>query len=128
MNIKVFFKVSFLLLIARYYYNNYHDSSKKSKKSKKSFKDVLGVEEFIEELEELVDFFKNPQKYEEIGANLPKGVLLVGPPGVGKTLLAKALAGERNGNFKYISASLIEQKFVGSGASNIRKIFKEARE
>ena len=108
--------------------NNIYDKNKfKKSKSSSKLSDVLGIDEYVDEIREILDFFKNFKKYEEIGAELPKGILLVGPPGVGKTLIAKALAGESNYNFYYISASTIEEKYVGSGAKNIKEIFEKAR-
>ncbi|MGM9947531.1 ATP-dependent zinc metalloprotease FtsH [Floccifex sp.] len=94
----------------------------------KTFKDVAGQEEAKENLIEIVDFLKNPKKYEEIGAQLPKGVLLVGPPGTGKTLLAKAVAGEAGVPFFSISGSEFVEMFVGRGAAKVRDLFKQARE
>ncbi len=92
------------------------------------FSDVLGIDEFKEELEEIVDYLKFPEKYTDSGAKLPKGVLLVGPPGTGKTLLAKALAGEANCSFFYKSGAEFDEMFVGIGASRVRELFKKARE
>ncbi|KAL4508266.1 hypothetical protein ABPG72_003570 [Tetrahymena utriculariae] len=98
------------------------------KNIKTRFSDVLGIDEFKEELIELVDYLKNPQKYHEAGAKLPKGILLVGPPGTGKTLLARALAGEAGCSFFYKSGSEFDEMFVGVGASRVRELFKKARE
>ena len=94
---------------------------------KKSFKDVAGLKEEKEEVEELIDFLKNPKKFEKMGARIPKGVLLVGHPGTGKTLLAKAIAGEANVPFFFISGSDFVELFVGVGASRVRDMFKEAK-
>ena len=93
-----------------------------------SFKDVAGVEEEKQELEELIDFLKNPKKYVDMGARIPKGVLLVGSPGTGKTLLARAVAGEANVPFFSISGSDFVEMFVGVGASRVRDLFKVAKE
>ncbi|MCD8035774.1 MAG: ATP-dependent zinc metalloprotease FtsH [Clostridiales bacterium] len=92
------------------------------------FSDVAGEEEAKELLQEIVDYLHNPQKYSEIGANLPKGALLVGPPGTGKTLLAKAVAGEANVPFFSISGSEFVQMFVGMGAAKVRDLFSQAKE
>lgn len=93
-----------------------------------SFKDVAGVDEEKEELEEIIDFLKTPKKYADMGARIPKGVLLVGAPGTGKTLLAKAVAGEANVPFFSISGSDFVEMFVGVGASRVRDLFKVAKE
>lgn len=93
-----------------------------------TFKDVAGVEEEKQELEELIDFLKNPKKYVEMGARIPKGVLLVGSPGTGKTLLARAVAGEAAVPFFSISGSDFVEMFVGVGASRVRDLFKVAKE
>ena len=92
-----------------------------------TFKDVAGLQEEKEELEEIVDFLKNPVKYTELGARIPKGVILTGPPGTGKTLLAKAVAGEAGVPFFSISGSDFVEMFVGVGASRVRDLFKEAQ-
>jgi len=92
------------------------------------FNDVAGVDEAKEELVEVVDFLKSPQKYTEIGGKIPKGILLVGPPGTGKTLLARAVAGEAGVPFFRISGSDFVEMFVGVGASRVRDLFKQARE
>ena len=94
---------------------------------KVTFKDVAGLQEEKEELEEIVDFLKEPQKYVKVGARIPKGVLLVGPPGTGKTLLAKAIAGEAGVPFFSISGSDFVEMFVGVGASRVRYLFEEAK-
>ena len=94
----------------------------------KTFEDVAGQDEAKEALEEIVDFLHNPNKYTEIGADLPKGALLVGPPGTGKTLLAKAVAGEANVPFFSISGSEFVEMFVGMGAAKVRDLFKQANE
>ncbi|MGM9668314.1 MAG: ATP-dependent zinc metalloprotease FtsH [Faecousia sp.] len=93
-----------------------------------SFDDVEGVDEAEESLAEIVDYLHNPEKYKEIGATMPKGVLLVGPPGTGKTMLAKAVAGEANVPFFSISGSEFVEMFVGMGASKVRDLFKQAKE
>lgn len=92
------------------------------------FDDVAGEEEAKENLAEIVDYLHNPDKYKEIGANMPKGVLLVGPPGTGKTMLAKAVAGEANVPFFSMSGSEFVEMFVGMGASKVRDLFKQAKE
>jgi cell division protease FtsH len=98
------------------------------KKSKKiTFKDVAGVKEAKHELIEIVDFLKNPKKFLALGANIPKGVLLLGAPGTGKTLLAKAVAGEANVPFFHISGSEFVEMFVGVGASRVRDLFRRAK-
>ena len=91
-----------------------------------TFKDVAGQDEAKESLQVIIDFLHNPQKYAEIGAKLPKGALLVGSPGTGKTLLAKAVAGEANVPFFSISGSDFEEMFVGVGASRVRSLFQQA--
>ena len=91
-----------------------------------TFKDVAGQDEAKESLQEIIDFLHNPQKYTEIGAKLPKGALLVGSPGTGKTLLAKAVAGEANVPFFSISGSDFVEMFVGVGASRVRDLFQQA--
>jgi len=96
-------------------------------KEKITFKDVGGLKEAKEELMEIVDFLKNPKKYLQIGAKIPKGVLLVGPSGVGKTLLARAVAGESNVPFFHISGSEFVELFVGVGAARVRSLFQEAK-
>ena len=97
-------------------------------KTGKTFKDVAGIEEAREEVEELVTFLKNPKKFQKLGGRIPKGVLLVGPPGTGKTLLAKAIAGEADVPFYSISGSDFVEMFVGVGASRVRDLFREAKE
>ena len=93
-----------------------------------TFRDVAGEEEAKDALKEIVDFLHNPEKYADIGANLPKGALLVGPPGTGKTLLAKAVAGEAHVPFFSISGSEFVEMFVGMGAAKVRDLFKQANE
>lgn len=92
------------------------------------FSDVAGEDEAKENLQEIVDYLHNPSKYKEIGASMPKGVLLVGPPGTGKTMLAKAVAGESNVPFFSMSGSEFVEMFVGMGASKVRDLFKQAKE
>ena len=92
------------------------------------FSDVAGEDEAKENLAEIVDYLHNPQKYTEAGASMPKGLLLVGPPGTGKTMLAKAVAGESNVPFFSISGSEFVEMFVGMGASKVRDLFKQAKE
>ena len=92
------------------------------------FSDVAGEDEAKESLAEVVDYLHNPQKYTEVGASMPKGILLVGPPGTGKTMLAKAVAGEANVPFFSISGSEFVEMFVGMGASKVRDLFSQAKE
>jgi cell division protease FtsH len=97
------------------------------KKTGVSFNDVAGIEEVKEEVKEIVDFLKHPKKYEAAGAKIPKGVLLTGAPGTGKTLLAKAVAGEASVPFFHASGSEFEEMLVGAGASRVRDLFNKAR-
>lgn len=99
----------------------------KATKSNVTFKDIRGLDEEIKEVAEIVDFIKNPGKYTALGANVPKGVLLDGAPGTGKTLLAKAIAGEANIHFIETTGSSFVEKYVGVGASRVRALFEEAR-
>jgi cell division protease FtsH len=98
------------------------------KEMKTTFSDVAGVEEAKEELREIVDFLKNPKKYQRLGGRIPKGVLLLGPPGCGKTLLARAVAGEANVPFFFMSGSEFVEMFVGLGAARVRELFQQAKE
>ena len=98
-----------------------------STRPKVKFSDVAGIDEAVEELEEIRDFLVEPERYRKLGAKIPRGVLLVGPPGTGKTLLAKAVAGEAGVPFFSISGSDFVEMFVGVGASRVRDLFKEAK-
>lgn len=98
-----------------------------NKKNKVTFKDVAGAEEAKEELNEVVDFLKHPKKYADIGAKIPRGILMVGSPGTGKTLLARAVAGEAGVPFFFISGSDFMEMFVGVGASRVRDLFNNAK-
>ncbi|HIX03148.1 MAG TPA: ATP-dependent zinc metalloprotease FtsH, partial [Candidatus Odoribacter faecigallinarum] len=100
----------------------------KDTSTKVTFKDVAGLAEAKQEVEEIVSFLKNPGKYTKLGGKIPKGALLVGPPGTGKTLLAKAMAGEANVPFFSMSGSDFVEMFVGVGASRVRDLFKQAKE
>src|SRR5438045_4221362 len=91
------------------------------------FKDVAGVDEAVEELQEIKEFLENPKKFQALGARIPKGVLLYGPPGTGKTLLARAVAGEAGVPFFSISGSDFVEMFVGVGASRVRALFEQAK-
>jgi cell division protease FtsH len=91
------------------------------------FSDVAGIEEAKAEVQEVIDFLRNPAKYNRLGGNLPKGILLIGPPGTGKTMLAKAIAGEANASFFSASGSDFNEVFVGVGAKRIRELFRQAR-
>jgi cell division protease FtsH len=95
--------------------------------TKVTFNDVAGIEEVKEELQDIVEFLKNPQKFTKLGARIPKGILLVGPPGIGKTLLAKAIAGEAGVPFFSISGSDFVEMFVGVGAARVRDLFSQAK-
>src|SRR3989442_5401733 len=94
---------------------------------KVTFDDVAGVDEAKEELQEVIEFLKHPKKFQALGAKIPRGVLLVGPPGSGKTLLAKAVAGEAAVPFFSISGSEFVEMFVGVGASRVRDLFEQAK-
>ena len=94
---------------------------------KVTFKDVAGIDEAEEEVEEIIEFLKNPAKFKKLGAKIPRGVLLYGPPGAGKTLLARAIAGEAGAPFFSISGSDFVEMFVGVGASRVRDLFKQAK-
>ena len=96
-------------------------------KNKTTFKDVAGVDEAKEELHEIIEFLKEPQKFSQLGGKIPKGVLLIGPPGTGKTLLARAIAGEASVPFFCISGSDFVEMFVGVGASRVRDLFEQGR-
>ena len=100
----------------------------KESKIKLNFRDVAGLEEAKEEVKEIVDFLKNPKKFTKLGGKIPKGALLVGSPGTGKTLLAKAVAGEANVPFYSLSGSDFVEMFVGVGAARVRDLFKKAKE
>lgn len=118
------------LVIGLLYYQTNMGRSKKGHRVKHRpdvrFKDVAGIEEAKSEVQEIVDFLKNPQKYKRLGGTLPKGVLLIGPPGTGKTMLAKAIAGEAEANFFSAHGSDFNEVFVGVGAKRVRDLFKQA--
>jgi len=97
-------------------------------KAKVTFKDVAGIEEAKEEVAEIIEFLKNPKKFQRLGGRIPRGVLLIGPPGCGKTLLAKAIAGQADVPFFSISGSDFVEMFVGVGASRVRDLFKQAKD
>ena len=103
------------------------NAHKNTEKNKVTFKDVAGTDEAKEELKEIIDFLKNPKKFEELGGRMPKGVLLFGKPGTGKTLLARAVAGEANCAFFSASGSEFVEMFVGVGASRVRDLFEQAK-
>ncbi|HEY2842208.1 MAG TPA: ATP-dependent metallopeptidase FtsH/Yme1/Tma family protein, partial [Bryobacteraceae bacterium] len=98
-----------------------------SQQKKVTFKDVAGVEEAKEELQEIIEFLREPQKFQKLGGRIPKGVLLIGSPGTGKTLLARAIAGEANVPFFSISGSDFVEMFVGVGASRVRDLFEQGK-
>src|SRR5690554_72538 len=103
------------------------DKKEDSNKKKVYFDDVAGLDEVKEDLHEITDFLKNPDKYNKMGAKIPKGIMFYGPPGTGKTLLATAISGETNANFLYASGSEFVEKYVGIGASRIRSLFEKAK-
>lgn len=96
--------------------------------SKVMFKDVMGMQKAKQEIVEFIDFLQKPEKYNRLGARIPKGALLTGPPGTGKTMLAKACAGESQVSFYTISGSEFIEMYVGVGAQRVRNLFKEAKE
>ena len=98
------------------------------KQGRVTFEDVAGIDEAREELEEIVEFLKDPQRFSKLGGQIPKGALLVGSPGTGKTLLARAIAGEAKVPFFSISGSDFVEMFVGVGASRVRDLFEQAKQ
>ncbi len=108
--------------------NDMHNEPVKALTSNVTFKDVAGIKDVKEELEEIIDFLKEPQKYRDLDIRLPKGVLLVGPPGVGKTLISKAVAGEANVPFFYQSGASFVHIYVGMGAKRVSELFKKAKQ
>lgn len=127
------YTIAFIFYIIKQIPGNIRKSNSKplissKQKSLFTFQDVAGNEEEKEEMKELIDFLKQPQKYQKIGASIPKGVLLEGPPGTGKTLLAQALAGEADVPFYAVSGSEFVEIYVGLGAARVRKLFKEAKD
>ena len=107
--------------------SNDKTNNKEKDKPDISFRDVAGLEEIKEELQETIDFINNSSKYIKMGAHIPKGILFYGPPGTGKTLLAKAVAGETNSTFLYASGSEFVEKYVGVGAKRVRTLFEKAK-
>ena len=106
-----------------------NDRSYRLKQSiKVTFREVVGMQKAKEEIVEFIDFLKHPEKYHKLGARIPKGALLTGPPGTGKTMIAKACAGESNVPFFTISGSEFIEMYVGVGAQRVRNLFKEAKE
>lgn len=121
--------------LRRYLLPNYDELKKQGQSIKKDkgddkdimFKDVIGIDEYKEELLELVDFLQKPERYENMGAYIPRGILLAGKPGTGKTMLAKAVANESNCSFYYASGAEFDQIFVGYGAKKVRELFAKAK-
>jgi len=107
---------------------NVPSTHKKMNEGNVTFADVKGAEEAKAELQEIVEYLRNPEKFKEAGAKLPKGVLMCGPPGTGKTLLARAMAGEAGVGFLYIAGSAFDEVYVGVGSKRVRQLFKEASE
>ena len=103
------------------------DTTREKDKSNVTFKDVAGLEEIKDELQETIDFINHSYKYKRMGAKIPKGILFYGPPGTGKTLLAKAVAGETKATFLYASGSEFVEKYVGVGAKRVRTLFEKAK-
>jgi ATP-dependent metalloprotease len=128
---RVYWKYLLLGLAAyaavRYFEPEILIDDKTTHKTNVYFKDVRGIDEFKEDLEEIVQFLKNSDAYKKAGAQIPRGILLNGPPGTGKTLMAKALASEAGVNFFNKSGSEFEEVFVGVGAQRVRQLFKNAR-
>lgn len=125
--IKLDFKPSLVTASFSSEKKNTDDSPGENNKPNVSFKDVAGLDEVKEELQEIIDFINNSDKYMKMGAKIPRGILFHGPPGTGKTLLAKALAGETNSTFLYASGSEFVEKYVGVGAKRVRTLFEKAK-
>lgn len=122
--------VALLVVVLLIYQNNLgkgRGGNKVRQRPTTRFADVAGIEEAKAEVQEVIDFLRNPSKYRRLGGNLPKGILLIGPPGTGKTMLAKAIAGEASANFFSASGSDFNEVFVGVGAKRIRELFRQAR-
>ncbi len=132
----IFFNIGLMFLIKRtdkkpelMLVNSLRQEEKKEDGNKRKvyFDDVAGLDEVKEDLQEIIDFMKNPEKYNRMGAKIPRGIMFYGPPGTGKTLLASAISGETNSNFIYASGSEFVEKYVGVGASRIRSLFEKAK-
>jgi cell division protease FtsH len=122
--------IASLVLVLLYYQSNFgrgKGGHRIRQRPSIRFSDVAGIEEAKAEVQEVIDFLRDPAKYNKLGGNLPKGILLIGPPGTGKTMLAKAIAGEANANFFCASGSDFNEVFVGVGAKRIRELFRQAR-
>ena len=128
------FLIIVLLLVAqkekiRDWYNGLNIHKKdEGEKTTETFDQIIGIEDYKDEILDLVEYLKNPGKFQKIGAEIPRGILLAGPPGTGKTLLARALANESGCKFFYKSGADVDKIFVGSGAKAIRELFQKARE
>lgn len=125
---QIVIQLTILILMIKLFFKNRGTEFKVERNMDVKFEDVAGIEGEKYELQELVNFIKNPEKYEKVGAVVPRGCLISGPPGIGKTLLAKAVAGEANVPYISTSGSEFVELFVGLGASRIRSLFKQARE
>ena len=131
----MYFKYIIILMLLSVGYNVVKEMKNQAELSKEVtktntgifFKDVRGIDEYKQEMEEVVDFLKSPDKYKKAGAVVPKGVLLNGPPGTGKTLMAKAMASEAGVNFIYKSGSEFDEIFYGVGSQRVRELFAKAR-
>lgn len=104
-----------------------HQDAKKKKVAKVKFEDVIGIEEYKDEIVDIVKFLKDPSLYHKMGAEIPRGILLTGPPGTGKTLLARALADEAGCKFFYVSGAEVDSLFIGAGAKKVKTLFEKAR-
>ena len=127
------FLIIVLMLVAqkeklKEWYNGITNKKDEGEKTTETFDQIIGIEDYKDEILDLVEYLKNPTKFQKMGAELPRGILLAGPPGTGKTLLARALANESGCKFFYKSGADVDKIFVGSGAKAIRELFQKARE